>query len=139
MKFYLKKIYLLLFFILLQILFTNQIDFKYRSYSEIISLFENLAKKCPRYLKIDYAQNRYNLPYSHGECEEKKCQHLIVFMTDFFTFTEDRPHIYISGLLHGNEVIGGNTLSELAIFLCENPHGKIKILKNIFFTKLKRF
>ena len=64
MKYFLRKFYFLMIIIIniIQLKLTQQSNFNYRSYSEIISLFENLAKKCPRYLKIDYAQNRYNLP-----------------------------------------------------------------------------
>jgi hypothetical protein len=77
-----------------------------------------LSKTCP-YIKIDSSQKRYNLPYA-GKCNNLPCENLIVFMTDFNTMTIDRPQIYISGLLHGDEVIGATTLTELAIYFCKN-------------------
>lgn len=103
-------------------------EFKYHSYTEVYATFEKLAVSCSRYLKIDYAQERYGFPVTPGLCDEKPCKHLIVFMTDFSTLTADRPQIYISGLLHGDEVIGGNMLTELALFFCQNPRSKLSAL-----------
>ncbi len=114
-------IFILTFFLKID-LYKNKI-FMYYSYTEVLEIFENLAVTCPNLIKIDYSQERYGFPNTAGLCDGKPCKNLIVFMTDFDTLTVDRPQIYISGLLHGDEVIGGNMLTELAIFFCNNPNG----------------
>lgn len=90
--------------------------YKYYSYREIMTIFKNLSQSCP-YIKIDTSQRRYNLPHP-GYCVGEPCETLIVYMTDFNTMTIDRPQIYLSGLLHGDEVIGATTLTELALYFC---------------------
>jgi hypothetical protein len=95
-------------------------NFRYYTYDEIWDIFTKLATTCT-YIKIDSSQNRYNLP-SGGDCSGKPCKNLIVFMTDFESMSVDRPQIYISGLLHGDEVIGATTLTELALYFCESKN-----------------
>ncbi len=99
---------------------TSEKTFQYYSYTEVLETFENLALTCPQFIKIDYAQDRYGLPHPAGTCDGKPCKNLIVFMTDFSSLTVDRPQVFISGLLHGDEVIGGNMLTELALFFCND-------------------
>lgn len=121
MKVYTRISFLFIFVLNAFFIFVSNKKFRYYSYDEIISIFNDLAKKCPQYIKIDTSQRRYGLP-SAGECgkNKEKCQNLIVFMTDFNTMNSYRPHIYISGLLHGDEVIGATTLTELALYMCNN-------------------
>jgi len=104
---------------------TNQKTFNYYSYTDVINTFENLALTCSKFVKIDYAQDRYGFPNTAGSCDGKPCRHLIVYMTDFNSFSVDRPQIFISGLLHGDEVIGGNMLTELALFFCNDQQSNM--------------
>jgi hypothetical protein len=47
-------------------------QYKYIKYQDIISKMKKLAKKYPKFLKIDTAQNLYGLPYPGGYCGKKK-------------------------------------------------------------------
>lgn len=93
-------------------------EYKYRTYDQIMSVFKELNSTCSDYLRIDTAQSRYSLPHP-GNCGKSDCETLIVFMTDFNSLTPSRKQFYASGLVHGNEVLGANVLTELAIELCE--------------------
>jgi hypothetical protein len=100
---------------------TSQKTFKYLNYDEIWENFENLSRNCSNYVKIDTSQNRYGLP-SAGKCGEKQdkpCENLIVFLTDFDTLDPSRPQVYFSGLVHGDEVIGAIVLTEFAQYICD--------------------
>jgi hypothetical protein len=113
--FYYLNFILVIFAIIYQV---NLKKFRYYSYKEIWDIFRNLAKTCP-FIKIDSSQNRYKLPFA-GNCHGQPCENLIVFMTDFNSMTVDKPQVYISGLLHGDEVLGASTLTELALYFCES-------------------
>lgn len=93
--------------------------FKYYSYKDIMTTFTSLAKTCPNYVKIDTSQSRYNLDHVPG-CNGANCENLIVYLTDFDTYTLSRPHYYVSGLVHGNEEIGPTSLVEFVMYFCNN-------------------
>ena len=115
MKLYLKYFILNIF---INIIFSqNQQYIKY-DYEQIMTIFENLAKTCSHYIKIDTSQKRYNLDSTEG-CGRKNCTNLIVFMTDFDSYTLDRPAYYISGTLHGDEVLGPTSVTNFAQYFCD--------------------
>lgn len=48
------------------------IQYRYKRYQEIVDMLHSLSKEFPDYLKIDTAQNRYNLPNPGGYCGPNK-------------------------------------------------------------------
>ena len=114
-------IFLFIFIIFNNIASFQPKTFKYYSYKDIMTTFTSLAKSCPNYIKIDTSQSRYNLDHVPG-CNGANCENLIVYLTDFDTYTLSRPHYYISGLVHGNEEIGPTSLVEFAMYFCNKKN-----------------
>ncbi len=109
-------------------------NYKYYSYDEINTIFTQLSKNCSQYIKIDTSQNRYNLPSIEG-CSSN-CTNLIVYMTDFDSYTFSRPQYYISGLVHGDEEIGPTTITEFALYFCSNLDKKNSLQHSLLKNKL---
>ena len=109
--------------------------YKYYSYDEIFSTFKSLSQNCSRYIKIDTSQNRYGLDGVPG-CGQSNCLNLIVYLTDFDSYTLDRPQFYVSGLVHGNEVIGASSLVEFAKYFCDYQNKTNSLYHNILKTKM---
>ena len=111
-------------------------QFKYKSYRKLLEALYELEKNC-NLVKISVAQERYQLPYPGGKCDngkltEKyyfllrfgdKCPHIIVELTDF-TSKEEKHQIYISGAVHGNERVGPNASLELIELMCSERKNK---------------
>ena len=112
--------------------------FKYYSYKDIMATFTSLARTCPHYIKIDTSQSRYNLDHVPG-CNGANCENLIVYLTDFDTYTLSRPHYYISGLVHGNEEIGPTSLVEFAMYFCNGTANASADNKSFHILKSKLF
>ena len=93
-------------------------------YDHIFQAFTELSKTCSNYIKIDTSQSRYNLDSVEGCGENKPCLNLIVFLTDFDSYTLDRPTYYISSAIHGDEVIGSSSLVEFAKYFCDSYNSK---------------
>ena len=130
-----KEIYFFILTFLFNIIFTHN-TYKHYDYDEILQIFKRLSQSCKHYIRIDTSQTRYNLDTIDG-CGEKNCTNLIVFMTDFDSYTLDRPVYYISGILHGNEVIGPSSVTEFAKYFCDTYNSKKNSLyHNILKTKL---
>ena len=115
MKLYLKYFILNIFINIISS--QNQQYIKY-DYEHIMTIFENLSKTCSHYIRIDTSQKRYNLDSIDG-CGKNNCTNLIVFMTDFDSYTLDRPAYYISGILHGDEVLGPTSVTNFAQYFCD--------------------
>ena len=115
MKLYLKYFILNIFINIIPS--QNQKYIKY-DYEQIMTIFENLSKTCGHYIRIDTSQKRYNLDSVDG-CGRNKCTNLIVFMTDFDSYTLDRPAYYISGILHGDEELGPTSVTNFAQYFCD--------------------
>ena len=47
-------------------------QFRYKRYEEIISRMQKLAKKYPKFLKVENAQKLYGLPHPGGYCGKRK-------------------------------------------------------------------
>ena len=124
-----------LLILILKIAFSQKLYTHY-NYDEIFQTFEELSKTCSHYIKIDTSQSRYNLD-SFKNCGKKPCMNLIVFLTDFESYTLDRPSYYISSSIHGDEVIGSSSLVEFAKYFCTSyDHKKNSLYHNILKTKL---
>lgn len=132
--------YALFAFALLQMHF-KRINYNYHNYNDIMTIFNKLALSCPQYIKIDTAQHRYGLDSVKG-CGslESKCENLIVYMTDFDSYTVDRPQFYASGLVHGDEIIGPTTITEFVLYYCSQKpsHFALNLLKQkmLIFTPM---
>jgi hypothetical protein len=108
--------------------FTFCREFVYYDYEKIMDIFKDLMKTCPQYIRVDTSQRRYNIS-SWAQCGNRPCENLIVFMTDFKTYEVSRPQMYISGLLHGDEVLGATILTELALYFCKSPNPEPWVLE----------
>ena len=97
----------------------SQREYNHYNYDEIMTTFEELSHSCSHYIKIDTSQARYNLDSVEGCGNNKNCSNLIVFLTDFDSYTLDRPAYYISGVLHGDEIIGPPSVTEFAKYFCD--------------------
>ena len=109
-------------YIIMNILFNtifSQREYNHYNYDEIMTTFEELSHSCSHYIKIDTSQARYNLDSVEGCGNNKNCSNLIVFLTDFDSYTLDRPAYYISGVLHGDEIIGPPSVTEFAKYFCD--------------------
>lgn len=110
--------------------------YKYYSYKDIIDIFDNLKNSCKNYIKVTTAQELYNLNFP-GQCGESYCITPIVYMSDYTNKSLIKKQIFFSGLVHGDEVLGANVLTEIALFLCEINKNKFnnenvdKIVNNV--------
>ena len=136
MFFDVKKYIFIYIFINVAFIHTQK-EYQHYDYDQIMKIFTDLSKTCSNYIKIDISQNRYNLNSIEGCGENKTCQNLIVFLTDFDSYTLDRPVYYISGEVHGNEVLGPSSVTEFAKYFCETyKNKKNSLYHNILKTKL---
>jgi hypothetical protein len=98
-------------------------SFKYRSYGEMAAYLLELNASYPELLRVEVAQDKYGLPYPPElTCgtdavtgEEVPCKHYVVHMTNHSTLAAhaDRPQVFFSGALHGDERIGPITTIEM--------------------------
>ncbi|KAH9261225.1 hypothetical protein BASA81_000929 [Batrachochytrium salamandrivorans] len=92
------------------------------SYAQINSQMAALVARFPEFAKLTTAQSEFGLP-SPGECgSEGPCVTQIVHLTDFATLHANRPEVYISGALHGDERVGPHSVLEFARVLLEGRH-----------------
>lgn len=100
--------------------------FRYRSYAQTAALLLELNATFPEVLRVSVAQETYALPYPEElACvvddetkAEAPCKHYVVHLTNHSTLAEDpeRPEVFISGALHGNERVGPvSTVETLAL------------------------
>jgi len=92
--------------------------YRYLTFNEISNRLHTLQEKYPNLIKLETAQELYNLPYP--DCGNVKCAIYIVTLTEFQTLTNSRPEVFISGAVHGNEVLGPNIVVYLLEYLLEN-------------------
>ncbi len=88
------------------------------SYHEINKCTLDLATKYKRWAISYTAQERYGLP-SPGKCGEELCEQWVLHITDHESYDRDleRPEVFFSGTLHGNERVGPTVTVELAELL----------------------
>ncbi|GBG32166.1 Carboxypeptidase D [Hondaea fermentalgiana] len=94
---------------------------KYLDYGDIVDELHRLEKDYPDLVELYDAQARYNLP-SPGRCgSHGNCKQYVLRITNEATLPEpERPEVFFSGELHGNERVGPTTLMEFARLLLES-------------------
>ncbi|POM67093.1 Hypothetical protein PHPALM_16968 [Phytophthora palmivora] len=95
----------------------------YKTYAEMTKYLLELNATFPDVVQVSIAQETYGLPYPKElQCvvdDETKttepCKQFVVHLTNHSTLANDpeRPEIFISGALHGNERVGPNAAIEL--------------------------
>ncbi|CAI5726865.1 unnamed protein product [Hyaloperonospora brassicae] len=96
---------------------------KCRTYAETAAYLLELNATFPDVVRVSVAQETYNLPYPKElRCivDEKTnatepCKHFVVHLTNHATLASDpeRPEVFFSGAVHGNERVGPNAVVEL--------------------------
>lgn len=92
--------------------------YRYLTFIELSNRIHALKNKYPNLIKVETAQELYNLPYP--DCGNVRCDIYIVTLTDHTTTDASRPEVFISGAVHGNEVLGPNVAIYLLEYLVEN-------------------
>lgn len=102
--------------------------FKYRSYGKMAAYLHELADKYPEVIRLSVAQETYKLPYpkeltcveDDASGELVPCKHFVVHLTNHSTLPDvNRPEVFISGALHGNERVGPITTVELITLMAK--------------------
>ncbi|TMW63577.1 hypothetical protein Poli38472_002518 [Pythium oligandrum] len=98
-------------------------SFKYRTYGGMAAYLQELNATYPDVIRVFIAQEKYNLPYPKEltcveDDETQKlvpCKHFVVHLTNHSTLDThpERPEVFFSGALHGDERIGPITTMEL--------------------------
>ncbi len=74
----------------------------------------------PRYVELYSAQHDLADVPSPGDCGPRACVQMYMRVTDESTLPDlDRPEVFLSGALHGNERVGPTATVELVRFLLE--------------------
>ncbi len=90
--------------------------FKYISYDRMHEHLQKLADMFPQFTHLTSAQKEYDLPPA-GMCGHSACEQYILRVTDEATLPhsgqlDERPEVFFSGALHGDERIGPTTTLE---------------------------
>lgn len=106
--------------------------YKYLSYAEIHRTLVNLVDKYPKLIRLYSAQQAFLLPHV-GNCTEYKsptdstpspipCTIWVVELSNLATLHADptRPEMLVSGLLHGDEVVGPHVVLAFLEHMLEN-------------------
>eukprot|EP00040_Diaphanoeca_grandis_P033836 m.208099 g.208099 ORF g.208099 m.208099 type:complete len:570 (-) comp33001_c6_seq4:16-1725(-) len=97
-------------------------QYKYYSYGGTRDELLELQRLYPTLVKVDKAQSRWGIP-SPGSCGEfGACEQYFAVISNLETIDEDpeRPEVFFSGSVHGDEQIGPTTTVEFAKLLVEN-------------------
>ena len=91
---------------------------KYLSYKEMLREMKHLVSRRPDACELWNTQDRYGLP-SVGDCDGAPCKNWVLVVTERAGLAQDpeRPDVFISGALHGDEQIGPQVTVELARWL----------------------
>ncbi|RHY44539.1 hypothetical protein DYB30_011769 [Aphanomyces astaci] len=92
----------------------------------MVQTMKALNTSYPDVVDLFVAQDVYGLPYPPElQCEEDAegvavpCKQYVLRITNESTLDADRPEVFISGALHGNERVGPQATIELALLLVE--------------------
>ena len=96
----------------------------YPTYESVIERMHALAQQAPHLVEVWNAQDRYGIPSPRGKCPgNQNCLHWFMRISnrssgvgDLDSFSE-RPSVFLSGNLHGNEEVGPITVLTLAELL----------------------
>ena len=113
-------------------------QYEYLSYHKIIDELYEMKKINGTYIDITTAQQEFGLPSPGGECRRnintpEKCFHYIVKLTNFSSVipNKNKPTIYFSGEVHGDERVGPTSMVELIrLFLRHRDEPLISHLLN---------
>uniref|UniRef100_A0A7S2ZPR3 Peptidase M14 domain-containing protein n=1 Tax=Rhodosorus marinus TaxID=101924 RepID=A0A7S2ZPR3_9RHOD len=115
--------------------------YKYLAYHEIQESLQKAAKLYPRLAKLESAQEVFDLP-SVGNCTndqglQEDCRIWILEITNWDTRFEDRgrPHMLVSGEVHGDEVVGPQVAVEFINLLLSN-YGKDEKITRLIDTRV---
>jgi hypothetical protein len=105
-------------------------SFNYRTYSEMVRTMKLLNQSHPDLVDLFVAQDRYGLPYpSSLQCEEDgvetPCKQYVLRITNESSLRPDRPQVFFSGALHGNERVGPQATMELALLLTSHANSYV--------------
>ena len=104
----------------------NDDVFRYRSYQEMVRTMKELNASHPDLVDLFVAQEVYDLPYpdelmcAEDDVGTVPCKHYVMRITNESTMNADRPEVFYSGALHGDERIGPQAVIELALLLVEH-------------------
>jgi hypothetical protein len=98
--------------------------YAHRPYGVIVAEMQRLAKRHPQFVELYNAQDKYGLQ-SPGTCTDDAgastpCKTWILRITNEATLEadgRDRPEVFFSGCLHGDEWVGPSSMVELALYL----------------------
>ncbi|KAI9996788.1 hypothetical protein PInf_000050 [Phytophthora infestans] len=96
----------------------------YKTYAEMSRYLLELNATFPDVVQVSIAQDTYDLPYpkelqciidDESKAKKEPCKQYVVHLTNHSTIANDpeRPEVFISGALHGNERVGPNAAIEL--------------------------
>lgn len=112
--------------------------FRYRSYNEIVKTLKDLGDLYPAQTEVFAVNDRYGVP-SPGTCQGEPCKQYVIRITDESDLENDpeRPEMFLSGEVHGNERVGPQAVTELAIYMLENYHREVSgQLSSNWFTRM---
>ena len=99
----------------------SQTPYKMLTYDDIQNVVYELENKYPDLVDVYSAQDAPFFLNSPGSCGYGACKQLYIRITDESTLPDkDRPEIFLSGSLHGNERIGPTTTVEFMRMLVEH-------------------
>lgn len=100
--------------------------YAYRTYAQITDALFALQTKYPSLVEVYSAQSKYGIPLRNELLcvrggVSAPCQHYVIEVTDESTLPDaQRPEVFISGALHGDERVGPQTAIALAEFLVDH-------------------
>lgn len=116
--------------------------FTYLDYTDTAAECNRLASSYPELVEVGSAQDNYGVA-SPGLCgkisKTDECKQWYIRITNENTYTEpsERPEVFFSGSLHGNERVGPTTVMEFARLLLENyKFGQNPWLKRLVDTRV---
>lgn len=122
-------------------------QFKYQSYAQIHWRLTELVAKYPKLLRLSSAQQTFLLPHV-GNCTQLQsatdqigvpapCTVWVVALSNLSTLPSEpgRPEMLVSGLLHGDEVIGPHAVLAFIEHMVSNYHSD-PFVKHLMDTRL---
>ena len=109
--------------------------YTYLNYGQTVNEIQRLNRDYPALIELNNAQDNYGVA-SPGSCGNAPCKQYYIRVTEERTLTPERPEVFFSGCLHGNERVGPTTVVELARLLVENYYfGNNEWLKRMVQTR----
>ncbi|OEU07605.1 Zn-dependent exopeptidase [Fragilariopsis cylindrus CCMP1102] len=113
-------------------------SYRQLSLDEIVGEMQSLATRYPQFVTYDTSQNRYELPTTCPLSQEDQntgCYNHFLIISDPITYShksgqialQQRPDVFLSGALHGNERVGPVALMNVAKLLVESASCQAKL------------